>query len=133
LSATREAAWRTTVIVLLCLVSFSYVARAAYRHARWPRLVAGGWVLAVWLVPIMADLIRYTHSEQPRYDQPAPQPMTWISTCSPIGALLAIWRGSDLRPLDTTLGLCVQAGLAALAVAVFHAARVRRAPRTPGA
>jgi hypothetical protein len=135
LSATRDAAWGTTIIVLLCLVSFSYTARAAHRHARWPRLVVGGWVLAVWLVPIMADLVRYSHAEQVRYDQPPPQPLTWISTCSPVGALLAIWRGSDLRPLNTTPGLWVQAALAALAVAVFHAARLRALPasRTPGA
>jgi hypothetical protein len=117
--------------VLLCLVSFSYAARAAYRHARWPRLVAGGWVLAVWLVPIMADLVRYTHAEQPRYDQLAPQPLTWVSTCSPIGALLVIWRGSEFRSVDTTVGLWVQAGLAALTVAVFHAARAQAALRRP--
>jgi hypothetical protein len=124
--ATREAAWRTTVIVLLCLISFSYAARTAYRHVRWPRIVAGGWVLAVWLAPIMADLVRYTHAEQPGYDQPALQPLTWVSTCSPIGALLVIWRGSEFRPVDTAAGLWVQAGLAALAVVVFHSARARR-------
>jgi hypothetical protein len=122
----RDAARRTSITVLLFLVAFSYVARAAYRHVRRPRLVATVWLLVTWLGPLLADLVRYSQTERTRYDEPAPQALGWLSTCSPVGAGLALWHGSEMGPIDVTVGLWVQAGLAVLAVGVFYAtARAR--------
>ncbi len=113
---STELFLRTAVVFVCFLISCGYCFRLAYRRNAYPVFLTVMWIGAMWAGPWMVDSLRTVWFEE--------RGMSSIVTCSPIGALGALWS----RPtLDTTPGLIFQICVMLFLVAVQH---LLRGPRT---
>jgi hypothetical protein len=124
-SSWSKTAGRMAITNTLFLLSTSYLLRIVNRIRSRRLVVVGIWVVLNWVGPFVIDLARHGASADPEDEF-----LTRISTCSPLGTLIQLW---DRRPLDTALGLTVQAGLVAFTALLFYTTRSRaNAMAAPG-
>jgi hypothetical protein len=113
------------IVVPLHLVTASYLRRTLRFHTQQGTGLLIMFMGFLWVGPLLADLIR--HEMLDHYNDPT---LTEISCVSPLGALIAAFEG---RTAQTTVGLLVQAGVAALAAILYRATHpARRARRLRG-
>jgi hypothetical protein len=130
--ASWSALLTTAVIVAAFLVSARCLLEITYRLKLWPRRTMFIWLLLVWCVPMMLELIRQSLLVEETTDPNGP-PMGILGMCSPIGSLVKIW--GDF-PQDVRGGVAFQVGVALVVVGAWALIRHRgsRAPQPlPGA
>jgi len=124
--APRAAIFRTAVLICAWLVSVRCVLGIGYRLQLWPRRLMFGWLVLVWCVPVIADLIRQSSSVDPddwQYSQ--------LAFLSPPAEIYHVW-GISFHPFvhdSGFAGLAAQCLLALALLTVYHGV-VR--PRTGG-
>jgi hypothetical protein len=120
-----RTAWlvRTALVTLAFLLSMRYLLGIVHR-IRWrPRLVALGWLLLTWCVPLLAEFAW----EGAASNDPQTQHLTQIALCSPVAEVYQVWSREPLVHTDGFAGLAVQCGLAVLLGLLNHTVFRRRA------
>ncbi len=99
----RHAWWISFAILAVGLIGPALVLWPPYRRKASGAVIVAAWLVLVWVVPPLADLVINT-----QFVQEPDMRVTWLTGCSPIGALVLLWRvpGVSLIP-----GLAVQAAL----------------------
>jgi hypothetical protein len=109
---------RLGVMVLAFLMGMSYLLRWVYMAVPGALLVSLLWLGLTVLGPLLADFARFAMWGDPHGETM----LTAIAGASPVGSLILISQG---RVEETTIGLLVQAGWAALAAGLYYRARAR--------
>jgi hypothetical protein len=122
--ASWSALLTTAVIVAAFLVSARCLLEIIYRLKLWPRRAMFIWLLLIWCVPMMLELIRQSFLVEETTDPNGP-PMGILGMCSPIGSLVKIW--GDF-PQDVRGGVAFQVGVALVVVLAWALIRRRRSP-----
>lgn len=111
---TAERMLYTGAVFLSFLIGVAYVARAMYRLGRKAKLVIGLWFFLMWTGPLIFDQLVAGVKGVRRQE-----PLTEISGCSPIGALILTWDRWDAEPM---IGVIVQIIITMGLAILFHAA-----------
>ena len=119
-----DAALRTGMVAAAFFVSIGYLLRILYRVGTNGRLLLIVYTFALWIAPLAFDMIRHSVSAE----DPTTNPLTWISGCSPLGAMILVWATMD-ESISSDPGLAVQACLAIGWVVLFHLGRFGAKPR----
>lgn len=115
--------WTASVVVLANVTLWSAV-RLAFVWLKRPVVYIGFFLLLVWGVPPLFDLM-LAGTVREWTDEPV---LTALFASSPAGAIIAIWEGFDLSiPHGVSIQLVVAAGLAALAIRGTRSRLSRRA------
>ncbi len=119
----NEAVLRTAMVVVASLSAIYFLCRWCYRAISTARFALGLWIFFTWIVPMMIDGLRYAFSADREVE-----PLSWISGCGPIGAMVSIWN-DDMR--QSNAGIVVQVCIAAVPLALDWMTRPRRALPAP--
>jgi hypothetical protein len=119
----NEAALRTAIVIVLSLSAIYLLCRWCYRAISTARLAIGLWIFLAWILPIVIDGLRYAFST----NQDA-EPLSWISGCGPIGALILIWN-DEMKKANA--GIVMQVCIALVPPALDWMTRPRRSLPLP--
>lgn len=117
----------TAALVLMTLTSFSYVIGIALRLGRSAGITGAVWLGLTWIGPIIADATRDAVSDRPTSFERGT--MGLLSTCSPVGALIAFWQNATSKTMVTAV--LVQAALAVVIGMIYHGTPLKNASRLP--
>jgi len=111
----------TAVVVLVFLLSTSYLLRWTYLAVPRAGVILFMWILLTWMAPIVADVIRYNF-----FIENSDRALGEISTISPLGALIKLWTDPEV-PARQGIGL--QILLATVPAILFFTAKAKRLQR----
>ena len=108
---------RSAACIALALLALYFLFDLLYTAGRRAGVLIFFWILLTWATPIIIDIARYTLG-----DMGESEPIAGFSSCSPVGALILLWRQSAI---GTGLGILIQALLAALPGTLWALGRLR--------
>lgn len=121
-----SAGMQTAVVVLAAILALALLFRWMYLGATKAWLVALIWLVLIWILPLIGDLIYRALMTD------AADSMTMISALSPIGAMVMIWNPPQfLTPVLP--GILFQCAMVTLPGMLYWTTSRRRALREAGA
>lgn len=109
---------RSAAFIAIAMLGIYFLLSWAYANVAKVGLLAFFWIFFAWGVPIVIDLVRYGLADFGETEY-----IAGFSTCSPVGAMLAVWTGSVI---STTPGLLAQLALAGIPAWLWWSDRRKR-------
>jgi hypothetical protein len=113
---------RSAICIAMALLGLFFWFETLYSIGLRAGIAVFMWILVTWGGPILADVIRYGLR-----DMGENEPFSGFSTCSPVGTLIILWRGSVIH---TTGGIFIQALVLAIPAVLWLRRRLTELHRT---
>lgn len=119
---------QSAAVLFLFFIAAEYAMRICFRIRLRADFVVGAWLLLISLGPLLGDAVRYTLNND------TGNPLSTISACSPIGALVCIWINPEGQHLAIEIwtGIGAQAALVCLLALIYYRIAPRPRHTTPG-